>query len=177
MHSARLSAQRAEGTISYLEKELDKRETEIQKLRAREQSLLDVVQNNHNFQEVSDEQVLSAFVKIRQDIQKLASSKLYQVDAKAFSFGEGTIAPKGDVACLWPVSPRGTRLLIFRSLLFGVLADDVFSYEGFGVSEDSGANRDENPDALKGLDAALSQLEQVLVGRKGQLILHSNSCR
>lgn len=166
LHKAARKDQRKDSAINLLQTELEACKIEIQTLRAKEQSLRDFVLENNRYQEVGDDEVISAFTNVRQGIQKIASSKLYQVDKKPLAVDCSAFAVEEDLSDLWQSSTRGNRLLILRALLFQVLTKEVFTYEFFGISR-SKETEDKVPDTIVDLDVGLSRFERILVQRSG----------
>ncbi|ENH65842.1 hypothetical protein FOC1_g10003468 [Fusarium oxysporum f. sp. cubense race 1] len=106
LQQADFEIQRKEATIQQLTAELDSYKLEVQKLRAKEQSLRDFMHESDSYPEVSEHEVVSAFVGLRQKVQNL-----------------------------WNKATQANRKLILRSLVYERLANEILAYEFFGIVE------------------------------------------
>ncbi|KAH6884875.1 hypothetical protein B0T10DRAFT_462569 [Thelonectria olida] len=165
LQEAHRDVQHKDTIIRDLERQLESREMEIQDLRSREQSLRDFVLESQQYQEVSHEEVISAFAQVRQDAQKIASSRLYQLDEKTLDFEHNKFAAQIDFSVLWSKSTRKDRLLVLRSLIFQILVDRPLSYRGFGITT-LDANQAKLPDSVAKMDIVMRQFEDTLIHRE-----------
>ncbi|KAI5460780.1 hypothetical protein BGZ63DRAFT_387783 [Mariannaea sp. PMI_226] len=156
LHQAQRDAKRANSDILLLQSDLELRENEVQKLRAKEQNLRNFVVESHQYREVSHDEIITAFAILRQDAQKLASSRMFQLADKTLDFGNSPSTVGVDFSGLWSRSKRHVRLLILRSIIFKILEREVFSYRGFGIT---------SLDAVTDFDTVLSDFEDTLTRR------------
>ncbi|KAH7175319.1 hypothetical protein EDB81DRAFT_769599 [Dactylonectria macrodidyma] len=148
--------------IHNLESELEASKVKIQNLRVKEQTLRDFVLESDPYQAISDGDVINAFTRIRQGIQKLASSKSLQLDRPLLDLKSSIFVEEEDLATLWPGSHRPGRVLILRALLFRTVSRQILTQDVFGIS-DSEEDQAEDRHSWSGLNSGLSQFERALV--------------
>lgn len=159
--------QRRELYVQELERELQASQAEIQSLRAKEQSLRKHVLQNGSYYEISRGQVVDGFVKIRQNAQRLASSKLFRTDGQGEVLNHGLLSMSAVTDDLWQRSDRSGRLFLLRAIIFQRLIHEVFNCQFFGISE-SRADQGQEQSTAKDLDAGLRLFENILNDRKGK---------
>ncbi|KAL6401432.1 hypothetical protein AUP68_15302 [Ilyonectria robusta] len=157
--------QRRELYVQELERELQASQAEIQSLRAKEQSLRKHVLQNGSYYEISRGQVVDGFVKIRQNAQRLASSKLFRTDGQGEVLNHGLLSMSAVTDDLWQRSDRSGRLFLLRAIIFQRLIHEVFNCQFFGISE-SRADQGQEQSTAKDLDAGLRLFENILNDRK-----------
>ncbi|KAH7214517.1 hypothetical protein DER44DRAFT_893021 [Fusarium oxysporum] len=135
LQQADFEIQRKEATIQQLTAELDSYKLEVQKLRAKEQSLRDFMHESDSYPEVSEHEVVSAFVGLRQKVQKLVSSRMYRLEGKQLYAESKTFTVSKDLSSLWNKATQANRKLILRSLVYERLANEILAYEFFGIVE------------------------------------------
>ncbi|KAH7158429.1 hypothetical protein DER46DRAFT_685547 [Fusarium sp. MPI-SDFR-AT-0072] len=135
LQQADFEIQRKEATIQQLTAELDSYKLEVQKLRAKEQSLRDFMHESDSYPEVSEHEVVSAFVGLRQKVQKLVSSRMYRIEGKQLFTGSKAFTVSKDLSSLWKKATQANRKLILRSLVYQRLANEILAYEFFGIVE------------------------------------------
>ncbi|KAF5699746.1 phage C domain-containing protein [Fusarium globosum] len=135
LQQADFEIQQKEATIQQLTAELNSYKLEVQKLSAKEQSLRDFIHENDSYLEVSEHEVVSAFVGLRQKVQKLVSSRMYRLEGKQLCNESKSFTVSKDLSSLWDKATQGNRKLILRSLVYQRLANEILTYEFFGVEE------------------------------------------
>ncbi|UKZ56974.1 hypothetical protein TrVGV298_010822 [Trichoderma virens] len=133
-------------------------ETEIQTLRAKEQSLRDFVLDSNGDQVVSGDDIISRFASLRQKIQKLATSKTYRLGRENLALWVKDGSIDATLSKLWDKSPRPSRLLILRSLLFQLLNNYILGCETFDIN-------DASLQEISDLSNALGRFERTIVNQ------------
>lgn len=156
LHRANDEVHRLNDSVHRCQKELKASQSEISKLQDKERSMRDfLIENSHN-QIVSDRDVCERFTQLRQRIQRLASSKAYNLeefhnlplDEKWF---QGSY-----IESLWALSPKSGRLAILRSLLFQFLHNNILNLMLFDIDDEKASPY------LAGLCNPMTSLGQLL---------------
>ncbi|KAF4503345.1 phage C domain containing protein [Fusarium agapanthi] len=153
LQKADFEIQRKEATIRQLRAELDAHKLEMQKLRAKEQSLRDFMHESDSYPEVSEHEVVSAFVGLRQKVQKLVSSRMYRMEGKQLCTESKTFIVSKDLSDVWNNATQANRKLMLRSFVYQRLADEILAYEFFGILESKSED-----------DVAYSKTDNVFTG-------------
>lgn len=156
---------RQDASIRHLEQELKLCKREVQTLRAKEQSLRDSVFDNESYQEISEEELTSAYGSLAQGIQQIAGSKLLQVEGRNLDFEGNPFAIWEEFSELWGMTERKGRSLILRALLSQILSEDILQTEFFAISE-SKVDENGKPEANSALNARLGKIERLLSERR-----------
>jgi hypothetical protein len=158
---------RKDATIQRLTTELDAHKLEIQNLRAKEQSLRNYMHESESYLEVSEHEVVAAFVGLRQKVQRLVSSRMYQMDGRELCTESNVLTVDKHVSGLWQKASQPDRRLILRALVYKWLDDEILASKFFGIEEpdllDSVACR-----TIESLTTGLSQFEHILLKNKGK---------
>lgn len=136
LHRANDEVRRLNDSMHRCQKELKASQSEISKLQDKERSMRDfLIENNHS-QIVSDRDVCERFTQLRQRIQRLASSKAYNLE----EFHNLTLDEKWFqgryIESLWALSPKSGRLAILRSLLFQFLHNNILNLLLFDINDE-----------------------------------------
>ncbi|KAJ4245771.1 hypothetical protein NW762_013895 [Fusarium torreyae] len=154
-----------DATIKHLTAELDLYKHEIQDLRAKEQSLRNFMHENECYPEASEDEVVAAFVGVRQKVQKLVSSRMYRMDGKELPTESDVFAGWKELSGLWQKATQPNRRLLLRALVYKSLVDEILSNEFFGIVEPKA--KDSSPSStIEKVVAGLSQFERILVKNK-----------
>ncbi|KAM0546651.1 hypothetical protein ACHAPJ_010789 [Fusarium lateritium] len=157
--------QHGDATIQHLTAELDLYKHEIQDLRAKEQSLRNFMHENDSYPEASEDEVVAAFVGVRQKVQKLVSSRMYRMDGEELPTEGDIFAGWKDVSGLWQKATQPNRRLLLRALVYKLLVDEILTNEFFGIVEPK--VKDSSPSStIERTVAGLSQFERILVKNK-----------
>ncbi|KAF5584412.1 phage C domain protein [Fusarium subglutinans] len=167
LQKANFEIQRKESTIRQLRVELDAHKLEIQQLRAKEQSLRDLVHESDTYPEVSEHEVISAFVGLRQKVQKLVSSRMYRMEGKPLCTESKTFIMSKDLSNTWNNATQANRKLMLRSFVYQRLADEILAYEFFGILE-SNSEDDVASSKTDNIFTGLSHFERFLVKNEGR---------
>ncbi|KAM0265124.1 hypothetical protein ACHAQJ_000276 [Trichoderma viride] len=149
LHNSSGEIQRLSQAVANADKEMMQRETErqdllasiqnheaeIQTLRAKEQSLRDFVLDSKGDQAISGDDMVGRFTNLRQKIQKLATNKAYRLGQEESPLGLKNSLMDPSLSKLWGKSPRPSRLLILRGLIFQIVDRYILSYETFDINE------------------------------------------
>uniref|UniRef100_A0A0D2Y624 Uncharacterized protein n=1 Tax=Fusarium oxysporum (strain Fo5176) TaxID=660025 RepID=A0A0D2Y624_FUSOF len=166
LQHADFEIQRKEATIQQLTAELGSYKHEVQKLRAKEQSLRDFMHESDSYPGVSEHEVVSAFVGLRQKVQKLVSSRMYRMEGNQLCTKNKTFTLSKDLSSLWKKATQANRKLILRSLVYQRLAEEVLAYEFFGIMEPK-LKESVASSKTEDIVAGLSQFERFLVKNEG----------
>lgn len=124
---------------------------------------------NDSYPEVSEHEVISAFVGLRQKVQKLVSSRMYRMEGKQLCTESKTFSMFKGLSDLWENATQANRKLMLRSFVYQRLADEILSYEFFGIVE----SKSEDGVACSKTDnifTGLSHFERFLVKSNGRFL-------
>ncbi|KAJ3537619.1 hypothetical protein NM208_g6235 [Fusarium decemcellulare] len=165
LQQANREIQRREAIIQHLNNELDAYQRETQNLRAKEQSLRNLMHESDFYPEASEHEVVAAFVGLRQKVQKLVSNKMYRMEGRELRTESNVFTVWKDLPGLWQDATQPDRKVILRALVYKRLADEILDYEFFGVA-DPKEGSSEASSTINGIASGLSQFERILVGNK-----------
>lgn len=136
LHRAHSEVRQLNDSVHHCQAELQASQSEVSRLQDKERSMRDfLIENNHN-QIVSDRDVCERFTQLRQRIQRIASSKAYNIEEFQTITLDGTWFEHIYIAALWRVSSKSGRLAILRSLLFQLLHNNILDKLLFDINDE-----------------------------------------
>ena len=176
MASMHNKLQRAEADLQTALGQTDKMRVENDRFRS-------IILGQANTQKVSDDEVISRFAKIRQDIQRLARNPAYDLDRSVLPSREGQPTYR-DMARFyspenWEQLLPKDRVLRMRAQVFGLLYEGILAYHCFGLRgieglEDDEGRRSRTPREgrhsqwLGAIEPGLRAFERLLRQKKGE---------
>jgi hypothetical protein len=178
LENAQRELEAARRKVAVTESKLRDSHEAADKLRGKEAMLRTMILGQAGVQKISDDEMLQGFLKLRQDIQKIARSPCYLADTNPVpSAAEQDAAPSSATfyhPSAWgmlTVSDRGLRMRakIFDELHFYILDYNCFGLQGFQSSDETLAQK--GP-----IELGLRRFEHMLKERGGKRSPISRLC-
>jgi hypothetical protein len=175
LHRSLADAQReleaARRKVAAMESQLRDSQEAADKLRGKEAMLRTMILGQAGVQRISDDEMLQGFLKLRQDIQKIARSPCYSADTNPVLSAAEQDATTSPLAMFyhpsaWGMLTVGDRRLRMRAKMFDELHFYILDYNCFGLQ---GFQSSDETLAQKGpIELGLRRFEHMLKERGGK---------